>query len=230
MGAYRLDQTATRLADGRVLVTGGQGDEGALKSTEIYNPNEDRWISAAPMDARRYGHAATLLPDGDVLVLGGSGDVSNSQPTSAEFYDPRTNLWVTGASMAAAHLGHTATLLGNGTVLVIGSPANSRPELYDLAGNRWSETGPAMNRYRHTATLLRNGQVLIVGSDALDSLDSVLAYDPNGMAPAAPLELRTIAQALLIGVLLLGGLALFIPAVRKRLRSWRRGPPEEWIT
>jgi N-acetylneuraminic acid mutarotase len=70
MGFHRLGQTATLLADGRVLVAGGQDGATTFRSTEIYNPTADRWISAASMGVGRWGHAAALLPNGDVFVVG----------------------------------------------------------------------------------------------------------------------------------------------------------------
>ena len=236
MGCYRFDATGTLLADGRVLVAGGQCGGAALNSTEIYDATADRWISAAPMGIRRSGHAAALLPDGDVLVVGGTGEEPNSiaiSLTSAEIYVPRTNLWVTAASMAAVHVKHSATLLGNGKLLVVGLAGRSRPEVYDLAHNTWSSTGPSMDRYLHTATRLRNGKVLIVGGFALQSLDSVLLYDPNGVAPGPlqPVDPRLIAALALSALLVVLGMGLSIPAVRRRLNSWR--PPDkrdEWIT
>jgi trimeric autotransporter adhesin len=233
MGQYRYGQTATRLSDGRVLVTGGQGDVVTFKSTEIYDPAADRWISAAPMGVARAGHAATLLRDGDVLVVGGTGEEPNSLAislTTAEIYEPRTNLWVTAASMAALHVEHTVTLLRNGMVLVVGATGQSRPELYDLGRNLWSGTGPSMDRYQHTATLLPDGKTLIVGGYGIESLDSAVLYDPNAVAPVLrqPLDPRLIAAVLLT---ILAGIALSIPAVRRRLRSWRpQGEPEEWVT
>jgi N-acetylneuraminic acid mutarotase len=233
MGQYRYGQTATRLADGRVLVTGGQGDVVTFKSTEIYDPAADRWISAAPMGVARAGHAAALLPDGDVLVVGGTGEEPNSLAislTTAEIYDPRTNLWVTVASMATVHVEHTVTLLRNERVLVVGATGQSRPELYDMARNLWSGTGPSMDRYQHTATLLPDGKTLIVGGYGIESLDSAVLYDPNAVAPVLrqPLDPRLIAAVLLT---ILAGIALSMPAVRRRLRSWRpQGEPEEWVT
>ena len=236
MGCYRLDPTATRLADGRVLVAGGECDAATLNSTEIYDATLDRWISAAPMGVRRSGHAATLLPDGDVLVVGGTGEEPNSLAVSlasAEIYDPRTNLWVTVAGMAAFHIDHTATLLGNGTVLVVGFSGRSRPEVYDLAHNVWASSGPSMDRYHHTATRLPNGSVLIVGGYARDSLDSALLYDPSRVTPGPPqpLDPRIVAGVLLTALLVISAVAWCVPAVRQRLRTWRpRGKPEEWIT
>jgi N-acetylneuraminic acid mutarotase len=236
MGQYRLDQTATRLTDGRVLIAGGQDGGNTFNSTEIYNAVDDRWISAAPMGARRDGQAAVLLPDGDVLVVGGTGEEPSAPGvplSSAELYDPNTNQWVTITGMAAVHREHTATLLRTGAVLVVGSTAKSQPELYDLGGNAWSTTGSSMDRYQHTATLLLSGKVLIAGGYGIESLDSVLLYDPNGLGPPprqAP-DVGLIGEFLLVGLVAAASIALFIPAVRKRLRNWRSHPAQdEWIS
>ena len=237
VGARRLGHIATLLPDGRVLVAGGQDDNGTmLKSTEIYDPTQDRWISAAPMAAARFGLVASLMPDGDVLVAGGLGEEPNALNlalTSAEIYDPRTNLWVSIASMAEFHAPDTATALQNGTVLVVGAIGASRPELYDPAGDRWLVTGPTMDRYQHTATRLPNGRVLIVGGYGIESLNSVLVYDPTAVAPtpARPLDPRIVAGLLIAVLLLVAATSWSIPAVRQRVKGWRPGgQSEEWIT
>jgi hypothetical protein len=236
MATNRIGQTATRLPDGRVLVAGG-GDEtgGILNSTEIYDATQDRWISAAPMAVARSGHVAALMANGDVLVAGGIGEEPNAlnlSLTSAELYDPRTNVWVTVANMVDFHPEDTATQLRNGMVLVVGATGQSRPELYDPEHNRWSLVGPTMDRYRHSATRLRDGKVLIVGGYGVESLGSVLIYDPEAVAPVPvrPPDPRVIAAVLLTALLLLAGAAWSIPGVRLRLSSWRRpGEPDEWI-
>jgi hypothetical protein len=169
-------------------------------------------------------------------VAGGLGEEPNAlnlELTSAELYNPRTNLWVAVAEMAEFHAADTATLLGRGLVLVLGATGQSRAELYDEAANRWSRTGPSMDRYRHTATRLPDGKVLIVGGYGIGSLASVLIYDPLGVAPAParPLDSRVIAALLLGALLFLAPAAWSIPAVRQRLKGWRpRGGTEEWIT
>jgi hypothetical protein len=118
-------------------------------------------------------------------------------------------------------------------VLVVGATGQSRAENYDPVHNIWSEVGPRMNRYNHTATRLSNGKVLVVGGYGIESLDSVLVYDPNGEAPVPgpPLDPRLVVGGLLAVLLIVGGVALSIPAVRQRLKSRRpNGEQEEWVT
>jgi trimeric autotransporter adhesin len=237
MGESRLGQTATMLPDGRVMVVGGQDEGiGILNSTEIYDPATDRWISAAPMAVARTGHVATRMANGDVFVAGGLGEEPSHLTislTSAELYDPRTNAWVTAASMAEYRVAVTATLLRNGMVLVVGASGQSRAEVYDPDHNRWSLIGPSMNRYQHSATSLRDGKVVLVGGYGIESLSSVLIYDPEGVppAPVKPVDRRLIGAMLLIVLLLLAAAAWSIPGIRQRVKGWRpRDQSEEWIT
>jgi N-acetylneuraminic acid mutarotase len=235
VGFSRVGQTVTRLADGRILVAGGQGDAGIMKSTEIYNATEDRWISAAPMGVARSGHVATVLRNGDVFVAGGRGEEPNFLPvtvTSGEIYDPSINKWVTVASMADIDGVNTATPLRNGMVLVVGY-GQSQPELYDPARNAWSRTGPSTRGHLDTSTLMADGRVLLVGGYGSESLDSVLVYDPNGVAPVPrrPLDPRLIPAVVLAALLVVAGLALSTPGVRRRLKGLRpQDQPDEWIT
>jgi hypothetical protein len=63
---------ATRLEDGRVLLTGGAAShEETLARAALFDPMARAWVEAAPMRERRQGHAAARLPGGDVLVVGG---------------------------------------------------------------------------------------------------------------------------------------------------------------
>jgi hypothetical protein len=120
----RTFHTATRLLDGRVLVTGGH-DAGVIGSNhntvEMYDPATGTWSFAASMATRRGRHTATLLPNGDVLVVGGAqvGSMA-SVSASAEIYHPATNSWRTVPSMSTARVGQAAALLPSGEVLVAG--------------------------------------------------------------------------------------------------------------
>jgi N-acetylneuraminic acid mutarotase len=129
--AARNTQTATRLADGRVLTT-GQG-----KEAHLYDPATNHWSVAASMLQDRDIPTATRLTDGRVLVSGGSTTTGGQQLwlTSAEVYDPALNRWSPAGCMGQARWEHTSTLLPTKKVLIAGgdvpSVALSSAELFD---------------------------------------------------------------------------------------------------
>jgi hypothetical protein len=80
---------AVLLADGRVLVTGGD----RLGTAELYDPATGRFSLTGSMAVPRYGHTATLLGDGTVLIAGGASrpwpyDFREDGLASAELFDP----------------------------------------------------------------------------------------------------------------------------------------------
>jgi hypothetical protein len=120
----RLDHSATLLADGRVLVAGGNGVLGGegydvLGSAELYDPVTGKWRATGSMSTPRLYAAASLLADGRVLMTGGNA-VSGDTQDSAEIYDPVTGTWTVTAVMSTPRHSHTATLLNDGRVLVTG--------------------------------------------------------------------------------------------------------------
>jgi hypothetical protein len=83
------DPTATRLLDGRVLVTGGgcgcPEDEVSLASAEMYDPASRTWVLIDDGLRARSSYTATLLLDGSVLFAGGSD--TNGTIASAQLFD-----------------------------------------------------------------------------------------------------------------------------------------------
>lgn len=78
----RRASTATLLNNGKVLITGGEGE----KSAELYDPSTHSFTATGTMsDARSY-HTATLLQNGKVMIVGGNNGDTYSQ--TAELYDP----------------------------------------------------------------------------------------------------------------------------------------------
>ena len=213
MAAGRGYAAATRLQDGRVLVSGGNGG----RQSELFDPATGTWSPAGEMVEVRSQHVAVLLPNGLVLAAGGT---AGSDPSLvAELFDPVTNGWRPTGAMLTWRASPTATLLPNGTVLVVqgfGQGIDLRAaEIYDPATETWSATGFA-SEFRsddQTATLLLDGTVLVFGGAA----NVAEVYDPSSglfSTIAAPLAPQRFGSAALLadGKVLLAGGGLEEPA------------------
>ncbi len=189
----RASHTATLLPNGAVLAAGGTADNGALASSELYNPASGTWSFTGSMNVGRVSAQAVLLGNGTVLTMGGciNNDCLSSTTNSAEIYNPSNGTWTTTGSMMKSRAEFVAALLPNGKVLVAGgctaynvngcTSVTAAAELYNPSTGKWSSTG-AMRaaRMAMTATLLPNGKVLIAGGQtaANDALGSSELYDP----------------------------------------------------
>lgn len=191
----RVGHTATRLGDGRVLVTGGTttGEEsGAVATAEIYTPATNTWTAAPSFAVARYSHAAIAVGPGDtkVLVFGGV-DVNGLATASAQLYDSVSNTWSAASPMVTPRFIPTAVRLSDGRILVAGGKTLNNfslavSEIYDPTTNSWSATAPMHHdRYWHSAVLLGNGKVLVSAGNTQN--DPVLGafvkiselYDPQ---------------------------------------------------
>ncbi len=198
-----LGETATLLADGRVLFAGGCGT-----AAELYDPATGTFTPTGDMTVVRGGTAAALLLDGRVLFTGGYNCAPAGQDgiwASAELYDPTTGTFSLTGSMAAPRSQHTATMLADGRVLIAGGLSGSSPsaaggvtlasyrtvdtdhflataEIYDPTTGTFSKTGSMSTPHRgHTATLLKDGRVLVIGNGGETSVSGTAAdlYDPS---------------------------------------------------
>lgn len=180
MGAPRTGHTATRLADGRILVCGGRDSTCVLgcpqrvwSSAECFDPRTGTFSPVGDMAQARYGHTATLLPDGRVLVAGGTTpDLPDTDVSAAiEVFDPATGRFDPAGSLLRPRSHHTATLLTDGQILFAGGRtygegtlASATLEVHDLAhAQRRLVTSAWTTRYRHTATRLHSGEVILAG-------------------------------------------------------------------
>lgn len=162
MSIGRTGHNATRLADGKVLITGGESAGADLfnPSTGMFTPTTGNMVTARGDDT------ATLLTNGKVLFTGG---FNGAVLATAELYDPATESFSATGTMAVARGSHTATLLttgpNTGDVLVAGgTSATAAAELYDPTTGIFSTTGSmASTRAGQTATMLSDGTVLLAG-------------------------------------------------------------------
>jgi hypothetical protein len=194
LSARWFSDTATRLLDGRVLITGSDGstmgadptNEGHALTAELYDPETGSFSPTGPMAMMRSGPSVTLLRDGRVLVAGGIGD------KSAETYDPATGTFSPTGSMEIDDV-FTATLLNDGRVLFVGDRevdgySDPAADLYDPVTGKFAPTGQPKGHClcgasagEVDAPLLGDGRVLVPveSPDASSNeVDSAELYDP----------------------------------------------------
>ncbi len=172
----RADAAAVTLADGRVLVSGGDsGGPGVGRytdSAELYDPADNSWTPVAGMAQARSNHQLIPLRDGRVLALFGSYNTGLPGETPVEIFDPLADRWQPAAVPARAGTYKTA-VLPDGRVLAVaqgtGSPA-FMTAIYEPGADRWylgaplpSSIGDPSTRQYFTLTPLRDGTYLVAG-------------------------------------------------------------------
>lgn len=182
-------QSSTLMPDGRWLLLGGQGQDGALRGAYVKDARNGalQQLSNGLQHARA-GHSATLLPDGTVLILGGVG-AGGEAINDAELFHPASLHFETlPAKGLTPRAYHTATLLTQGQVLIAGGTSlkgemQARAELWDWKTRTATPVSGQLqsSRTRHTATLQPDGTVLLWGGVNRDgaNLDDGVLYDPN---------------------------------------------------
>src|SRR3954462_6489769 len=198
----RAAHTATKLADGRVLIAGGFGvGERNERSMELFTPATSAFTPTTELDVPRYSHSATLLADGRVLIAGGytTGGV---RLATAVLYDA-AKATIATAQMLAPRADQTAVRLADGRVLLVGGTGPgtaflASAEIFDPATGAFSATGSMRDRREaNTLTLLRDGRVLVAGghhdrAPNTTVLASAELFDPRtgSFTPTASMSVR----------------------------------------
>jgi hypothetical protein len=170
----RDGHTAALLANGTVLITGGETQLGSniyVTTAERYDPAAGTWALAGNDVC---GGPGVLLPDGKLLL--------QCRYNSYSLFDPATGISRSTTDSANSHA-NPPVLLPAGKILVAGSCTwglfSSRTELYDYASETWQATGDPLGGVgvggapngtvmwiyflHNTATVLSDGRMLIAG-------------------------------------------------------------------
>ena len=200
----RSKHAATILADGRVLIIGGQGPsetgENYVTSTEIWDPLTHSTVASGSLDPdqdfmARFSEAAILLPDGRVLAV--PGDARGGSPLenpSAEVWDPGSGTWRRIETLTVPRAYRSATLLVDGRVLIAGGVldpfhgdgATALAFIWDPIRETSTQTGSMLaTRALHSATRLADGSVLLIGGNFVpgtlteEPVSSAEIWDPE---------------------------------------------------
>jgi hypothetical protein len=188
MNTARRVFAGCQLTNGKVLVAGGENDQGqgVLASAELYDPIANTWTATGSLAAARYEHQMACLPDGRALVTGGIASNGVTVLSSSEVYDPTAGTWSSAGTIPFATHAHRLAMLPGATILLVGGSnsggAQRGAALWTPSTGTWAATGSmAIGRAWHYLVPLDNGLVLAAGG-----LDAFLAaeataevYDPN---------------------------------------------------
>ena len=179
----RADPAAVVLANGRVLVFGGDAAGfSTLASAELYDPVANTWTATGSMNEARTRPTASVLPNGKVLVVGGlRGPAPFSFSSTAEVYDPATGSWtLLPTPLSTARAQHAAQLLPGGTTLLVAGGVNSggfvtSAELYAVDGSATTPIAFGGSGNVMLSVPLDDGSVLVTS----DAGTTAWRFDPH---------------------------------------------------
>ena len=218
----RTGAAAVALSDGRLLITGGEDNNGVPQaSTEIFDPATGQFSQAALMNVPRASHAAIALTSGDVLVTGGL-TTGGGYSDTAEILNGRTGTWMLLESSLGTGLAkHAMTTLSDGNVLIVGGESTTGPVLnlllFKLSDQSITTVGSLLTARAGAASApTPDGRVLIAGGTDIngavlnsteifaysaDTLHGTISAGPNMSSPRTKASATTTYD----GVAVIGG-------------------------
>jgi hypothetical protein len=168
MQVWRVENAATMLTNGKVLVTGGlNGINGgyAVAVSELYDPVTNTFAATGTMNFERRRAFAHRLPSGKVFISGGAfqdngwGYVFTN---SSQIYDPTTGTYSAGPNAPEAP--HSSVALSSGDVLIVGGDWGGASGVYRHATNTITPTPSTLALHNYPMlTTLPSGKVLVAG-------------------------------------------------------------------
>lgn len=190
----RAMASATRLANGQILLAGGVSSSTDWRRADVVDERTGAVTPAGALSVVRVEHAAVRLADGRVLVTGGHSAGEQARlgvSDSAEIWEPATGTFRRlPRPMTIPRAGHSATLLPDGRVLIAGGYSTAAgyvfAEVFDPRDESFSAR-PDVHPMRalHAALATDDGRVLLIGGETAfpgeeepAPMSSVLRFDP----------------------------------------------------
>lgn len=172
----RRAHAAALLADGRVLIVGGQRADGDwLRTAEIYDPTRETSTRIASTRSAHRAPRLTPLRDGRILLSGGV-DQGGSTLLGLEIFDPLSGQFVSQGAGTLRYPEHSTTLLADGRVLLASSEGAERFDPQTRSFTRVDRATFILGGGVRPAALLADGRVLLAGGPAPSSGGGQHAY------------------------------------------------------
>ncbi len=191
--------TVAAVLDNKIYVMGGglklpDGRFQFFRTVEIYDPENDTWISGPDM-LMPHDYPASVVYDNHIYVLGGHHpDATNGGPKTdpgfsfCEVFSQEDATWHELSPMPAPRFAHASARVSN-KILVMGGAGLRKEgfmnfdliESYDPAANRWSDSGislpwPAAG----LGALVHNSRLFIIGGNSGNKIESRFACLEQG--------------------------------------------------
>ncbi|MCH5266486.1 MAG: hypothetical protein J1F02_11340, partial [Lachnospiraceae bacterium] len=158
--SYKTPMNQTRknfsraVCDGKLYVLGGETEEGALKSLEVYDPSKETWtlLAAYPGDLTGLCHAAMVTVGKEIYVIGGQSDTSTKARITAGVYayNTVTGTWSKKKDMAERRT-KLSTALYQGKIYAFSQIGTTeRVDVYDPAEDSWEN-----HTFANTSTIVQ---------------------------------------------------------------------------
>jgi hypothetical protein len=168
---------AAAVADGKIVVVGGQANDKLLTKTDVYDGK--RWSTGAPIKTPRE-HLAAASDGESVYAVGGRNTATGKNLGTLERYDAPTDTWQALPDMQTPRNGLGAAIVG-GTLFAIGGETATEVlktvETYDIGKRHWSK-GPPLPTARH-------GMAVVAVGDNVYALGGALKVQHNGSTNTA---------------------------------------------
>jgi hypothetical protein len=196
----RVSPGAGVLADGTIIVFGGQGLEGEVQSSayDFYGHPS----SPASMSTPRYDFGYATDENHHVYAIGGAGGDGGAL-SSAEYFDQASNTWTTIAPLPQGLSGLSAVADGAAHIFAIGGNSNGSISAavyrYTITTNTWDTVAPLPVATANSAAVLAsNGLIYVLGGvTSSGTTANVESYNEstNSWATETPLPTPVSSEA-----------------------------------
>lgn len=158
-------------------MTGALGDR--LDSTEVYDPQENRWHYVKPMPTARSSPGAAAV--GDVIYVIG-GYPASGTTTVVEAYDTQSDTWRTGLAPLPTKRFDMGTVAIGDTIYTMGGYDDRETnvvEAYDTRADRWTTLPPMPTARYALQAVVVDGKIWAMGGHNEQGVTDVIeVFDP----------------------------------------------------